>query len=191
MFGINRNALPKPAGMSPDVGRLWDRIDEAYRWSDTGARSWSTAYHLTFGIATLAATLVTALSGRTVTDSILWWRVDTWISVLSVTAAVATALGGFGGFERKWHANRISRTKLWSLRTCIEHSPTNLSASDICTKLEQILTEHDGGIIKTETPLPAQRESMAPGGATGATGAATGATGATGAAPGVTGAKGA
>lgn len=72
MFGINRNVLPKPEGMSSDMGRLWDRIDEAYRWSDTGARWWSTAYHLMFGIATLAATLVTALSGRTASEPILW-----------------------------------------------------------------------------------------------------------------------
>jgi uncharacterized membrane protein YgcG len=183
---LGRGYLGKPAGLTPPFDRLWDRADQAYKWSDKGTRSWSFAYHLVFGAATLSTALITSLSGRGEKPVIWsWLHADDLISVLSILATVLTALGAFGGFERKWRANRVTRTRLWALLTCIEHQPKDMTAEDVCEKLERILTDHDAGILSEKPPqAPAAKKpdaTAAGAGANAAAGAGAGGAGAGGA----------
>lgn len=157
---LPRSILEKPATLQdPELSRLWDRVEEAYHWHDGGSRSWSFLYNWCFGLATIASTLVTFLSGHKVeTDN--WMYDGSLLGILSIVAAVLTAIGGFGGFERKWRANRIARSRLWLLLTEIETAKP--AASDLNVRLARIVEEEDAGVLGA-TASPATTKSDKPG----------------------------
>jgi hypothetical protein len=141
-LSLQRSHLTKPEFLKdPELERLWDRVSEAYKWHDYGCRRWSRLFHWIFGTATVASTLIACLSG---------WDADPWlfpnakaitVGFLSLVAAVFTAFGAFYGLERKWHANRIARSRLWLLLTNIETG--NPPAADISKKLARIIEDED------------------------------------------------
>jgi hypothetical protein len=141
----HRSVLEKPETVQdPELSRLWDRIEEAYQWHDSGSRSWSFLYNSCFGLATVASTLVTFLSGHKV-EAGDWAFDGTLLGILSIVAAVLTAIGGFGGFERKWRANRTARSRLWLLLTEIETA--KLTTPDLNARLSRIIEEEDAGVL--------------------------------------------
>ena len=152
---FSKSRLPKPTITDPKLDRLWERINEAFRWHEKGSRRWSLAYHLAFGVATLAGAIVTFLSGQK-DEEFLGMSNGTAIGVLAMTATLLTSIGGFGGFERKWHANRIARSRLWELLTKIES--TQVDPAQICAELAKIIEEEDAGIMggKATPPPPAE-----------------------------------
>jgi hypothetical protein len=135
--------LKKPEFLKDPEARLWDRVSEAYKWHDAGCRHWSRWFHLIFGTATIASTLTACLIGVHPWD-FSWVRPvpkEYLIGALSLLAALSTAFGAFYGLERRWHANRIARSRLWLLLADIETG--NLPAADISKKLARIIEEED------------------------------------------------
>jgi hypothetical protein len=144
-LSLQRSNLTRPDFLKdPELERLWDRVSEAYEWHNIGCRRWSRLFHWIFGIATVASTLIACLSGWT-TDAHQWqsWLPNKEITIgaLSLVAAVFTAFGAFYGLERKWHANRIARSRLWLLFSDIETG--HLPAADISKKLARIIEDED------------------------------------------------
>jgi len=72
------------------------------------------------------------------------------MAVLSLLAAILAILAARGGFERKWIANRLTRSKLDLLR--IEmlgevHHPEGVKAT-----LKRIVADHDIAIVGAARP---------------------------------------
>jgi hypothetical protein len=91
----------------------------------------------------LQGTLVACLSGWNAHQGPSWLPTakEITIGALSLVAAVFTAFGAFYGLERKWHANRIARSRLWLLFSDIETG--NLPAADLSKKLARIIEDED------------------------------------------------
>ena len=66
------------------------------------------------------------------------------MAILSFVAAAFAAVAAKGGFERKWIANRITRSRLDVLRLDTLSEPEDPTA--IKDALKRIISEHDAAI---------------------------------------------
>jgi len=125
---------------------LWARISEAYSEHYVGQKAWSAAYHITFGLATVAGVVATAINGHpSVQLKFLDIGHSGLVGALTGLTTLLTAIGGFGGFERKWRANRITATRLWLLRQDLETPDPNLK--EIKANLQTYMNEHDASVL--------------------------------------------
>ncbi|PXX96669.1 DUF4231 domain-containing protein [Halomonas sp. LBP4] len=128
------------------IDQLRKEVDRLQKHHYKGQRLWSFAHHFsTFGAALLSLTVAT-LSQQDGWDaaSFIVSR-NTLIAILSLSAAILSALAARGGFERKWIANRLTRSKLDNLRLDMledVEDPTPLKE-----KLKRIISEHDSAIV--------------------------------------------
>jgi hypothetical protein len=110
----------------------------------TGQRWWSFAHHTTtFGAAILS--VVVALVAPLKDWPLSFIGKDIFIVITSMIAAILAALSARGGFERKWIANRLTRSKLDILQ--IDLLDDRADASAIKESLKRIVTEHDTAIV--------------------------------------------
>jgi hypothetical protein len=135
-----------------------------------GSKSWSCAYHVSFGVAAILSVIVATLSGKDI--SLLGLNSSQLVLLLSLAAAVLTTIGGFGGFERKWRTNRETRAALQIL--AIDSSDGNFSTADFRRRLRRIIVAHESGIMASNSlaanvlggdgPNAAQPHDQQPGG---------------------------
>ena len=67
---------------------------------------------------------------------------------LALLAAILTAITAEGGFNRKWRANRVSRSRTEQLRTLT--SDPAMDGKEIRQRLNEIIRQHDEVIIGPE-----------------------------------------
>ncbi|HZY50129.1 MAG TPA: hypothetical protein VFE64_10155, partial [Devosia sp.] len=107
-----------------------------------GSYAWSTAYHVVLGGAVLLG-LVSATWANIGID--LYLPKNTIVTLLSATASALTLIGGFGGFERKWRANRRSRAAMQKLT--ILFAADDMDLGTIRQLLFKAIDEHEGLIV--------------------------------------------
>ncbi|MDE3761832.1 hypothetical protein GOA77_13555 [Sinorhizobium meliloti] len=138
--------------MSGDLYRdaLEAFVTAAYSKANIGAIAWSVSYHVTLGLAGVLS-LVAGVLSQISFVSILSIEKKTVISIISVAAAVLTFLAGFGGFERKWQANRVYRNELEQVRLDLANPHADIAA--IREAVRQAANRHNLGIDgAAETP---------------------------------------
>lgn len=113
------------------------------RWAHWGTLGWSAAFHLFFGVSVATGILVAAISGKTVTMAEV--RVSDYVPLLALIGSMASAIGVFGGFERKWKANRITRSELDILDLRLS---SGMSLDDATKALIDIVRKHDAAIVQ-------------------------------------------
>ena len=111
-----------------------------------GQRQWSVVHHTTtFGASILSLVVVTISQLKDWTPTTP--SKDTVIAIISLLAAILAALAAKGGFERKWTANRMTRSKLDALH--LDTLDEQADASKVREKLQRIIAEHDAAITGT------------------------------------------
>lgn len=145
--------MPVPEELKPEMKRLWEQIDQRWRWNHMGSRYWSAAYHTAFGVAAVLSGIVAAISGQ---ERLLYGIINssTLISLLLLLSAVLTTVGAFAGFERKWRSNRRTRELLWILRMDCEASDASPDA--IRSRLQSIVMQHEDSMMQLDAPARAK-----------------------------------
>jgi len=122
------------------------RRDSHYK----GQRQWSFVHHTTtFGAAILSLVVVTISQTKDWTLTTL--SRDTLIALISLLAAVLATLAAKGGFERKWTANQMTRSKLDALHLDLLSDQTDLTK--VKDELKRIIAEHDAAITGTKLSI--------------------------------------
>jgi len=112
-----------------------------------GQRLWSFVHHMTaFGAVILSLSAAAISQAKDWTPSGL--ERDTLIALVSLVAASLAALTAKGGFERKWIANRMTRSQLEILELDLLGDAVDPSA--IKETLKRIIAEHDAGITSSK-----------------------------------------
>ena len=113
------------------------------RWAHRGTLCWSTAFHLFFGVSVATGIVVAAISGKNIT--VYKICISDYVPLLALVGSMASAIGVFGGFERKWKANRITRSELDILDLQIS---SGMSLDDATAALIDIVRKHDAAIVQ-------------------------------------------
>jgi hypothetical protein len=93
------------------IDRLREQVASMREHHYSGQRYWSFLHHsTTFGAAVLSLVVATIAAMKDWQLSFI--SKDALIAILSLFAAILAALAARGGFERKWMANRLTRSKL-------------------------------------------------------------------------------
>jgi hypothetical protein len=118
-------------------------------------RRWSFFHHsTTFGAVTLSlAVAAIAPLPKWPEGSI---RKDILIAVLSFIAAILAAISARGGFERKWVANRLTRSRLDILH--LDTLDGTADPSAIKETLKRIVIDHDAAIVGAACPSDQKRD---------------------------------
>ncbi|MET0528563.1 MAG: hypothetical protein ABW003_09500 [Microvirga sp.] len=122
--------------------QLADEISKRRRQADIGCRLWSTAFHLAFGISTITGVVVAAIAGKD--TMLLGIKLADFIPAIALSGSVSSAVGVFGGFERKWKANRITRDELDIL--CLKISAGENPSKEVSEYID-IVRAHDAKIL--------------------------------------------
>lgn len=130
--------------MSDIHAAMTEFVSTALSRADTGSKAWSAAYHLALGAAGILGIIVGVISQAQFSGTFLSMNKDTTITVLSLIAAVLTFLGAFGGFERKWRANRTYRFKLQQIELDLKNPGIDLAK--VREDIRAAAAEHNGGI---------------------------------------------
>ncbi|MCJ2131307.1 hypothetical protein [Methylobacterium sp. E-045] len=110
--------------------------------ADRGCRAWSTMFHLAFGISTITGVVVAAIAGK---DTQFYGvKLSDYIPLIALSGSILAAVGVFGGFERKWKANRITRNELDILYLKIKAGD---SPSKEIENYIDIVRTHDAAIL--------------------------------------------
>jgi len=130
-----------------EMTALENELMRRLKRANQGSKAWSFFYHLSFGLATVFGVTVAVISGD---KSLGGDHHGLLISILSGSAAVLTAIGGFGGFERKWRTNRRTRAALELIK--IDLSDPKSDVTDIRKHLKEIIEAHETGIMDGDRP---------------------------------------
>ena len=127
---------------------LTELIERHRRRFDIGSRSWSVAHHGSLYLAAMlsgAAALILAL------DSLrdLAFRADV-AAVFSAIAALLGTLAAAGSFQRKWQANRLSRSRMDQL--LIDVSDPAAESTRVLNELKAAIASHDRAITGRSEP---------------------------------------
>jgi uncharacterized membrane protein len=143
---------------------------ELKKWHDhfqAGSRAWSLAHHITAYGAAILSVAVGFIVQRPETWTLAGISRNSLSTWLALLAAVLATVAATGGFERKWHSNRLSRSKVDLLRLDLIEPTPDVQA--IRAELKQIITTHDRAIIgllrETEghgPPRPSEPERGGP-----------------------------
>jgi hypothetical protein len=121
---------------------------ELARWRDSfqaGSRAWSLAHHVTAFGAAIISVAVGFIIQRPESWTLAGLSRDSLSTVLALLAAVLATIAATGGFERKWHSNRLSRSKIDLLRLDLLDPTPDFQT--IRSELKLIIAAHDRAII--------------------------------------------
>lgn len=127
-----------------ETDTLKQDVNRKYRHYNRGAKLWSLTHHgVLYGsaIASASAAVIVQLQDLPVRVELSPTDLSTLLAAL---AALLATTAGVGGFERKWRANRVSRTKMELLRERLELNLIDIG--DALDKYSEILNEHDAAI---------------------------------------------
>jgi len=128
-----------------------EEVTRLQRCHYRGQRLWSFVHHFTtFGAAILCLIVATLSQQKDWEPTIFRVSRNTLIATLSLIAGVLSALAARGGFERKWTANRLTRSKLYQLSLDMlgnVDSPLMFKET-----IKRIIAEHDAAIVGTTIP---------------------------------------
>jgi hypothetical protein len=119
-------------------------VNKKRRHFNIGAKLWSLAHHsVLFGsaLASASAAVIVQLQDVPIRMTLSPTDLSTLLAALAALLATAAAVGGF---ERKWLANRASRTKMEVLQERLKANLVDISAA--VHEYSEILKEHDAGI---------------------------------------------
>lgn len=118
-------------------------VQAAYQKANTGSMLWSASYHIALGLAGILG-LVAGVMSQATFGSILGIERKSVITIISLVAAVLTFAAGFGGFQRKWQANRVYRNELEQVRIDLANPHADIAA--IREAVRQAAAKHNLGI---------------------------------------------
>ena len=124
---------------------LTTMVERKYNEYRSGAKSWSGVYHGCLFISIIASAVATLFLKLEILKNT--YQSDIAAS-LALLAAILTAMTAEGGFNRKWRANRVSRSLTEQLRT--DTSDPAIDGAQIRKRLNEIIRRHDEGIIGPE-----------------------------------------
>jgi hypothetical protein len=128
------------------IDQLREEVTQLIERHYKAQRLWSFAHHFsTFGAAVLSLTVATLSQKDGWDDATFMVSRNALIAILSLMAAILSALAARGGFERKWIANRLTRSKLDSLR--IDMLEDTEDTAPLRERLKRIIAEHDSAIL--------------------------------------------
>jgi hypothetical protein len=143
---------------------------ELKKWHDhfqAGSRAWSLAHHITAYGAAILSVAVGFITQRPEAWTFLGVGKNDLSTGLALLAAVLATVAATGGFERKWHSNRLSRSKVDLLRLDLIDPKPDLQA--IRVELKQIIMIHDRAVMgllrETEgqgPPRPSEQDRGSP-----------------------------
>lgn len=126
------------------IEQLQAEIARRQRHHYSAQRRWSFVHHsTTFGAAILSLVVVTIAPLKEWPFGFV--SKDIFIASISLLAAILAGLSARGGFERKWIANRLTRSKLDILQ--LDMLDAGADASSIKDTLKRIVVEHDAAIV--------------------------------------------
>lgn len=164
LYKIHRRRYADVSDTTMTNEQLASEITKRRKQADRGCRAWSTAFHLAFGISTISGVVVAAIAGKNI--SVCGINLSDYVPLIALLGSILSAAGVFGGFERKWKANRITRNELdiLSLKIAAGENP-----SDKVQEYIDIVRTHDAAILndsfKLEKPFQpgeAKRETLVP-----------------------------
>lgn len=130
------------------IDELKAEIEKQRKWHYAGQRQWSFAHHTTtFGAAILSLVVVAISQAKDWTPSGL--SRDSLIALISLVAAILAVLASKGSYERKWIANRMTRSKLDALR--LDLLDDQVDPISIKDSLKRIIAEHDVAITGSKS----------------------------------------
>jgi hypothetical protein len=126
------------------IDQLREQVTVMRQHHYSAQRYWSFLhYATTFGAAILSLIVATIAPLRD--WQFAWISKDALIAGLSLVAAILATLAARGGFERKWIANRLTRSKLDLLALDLLDEKSNVG--EIKDTLKRIIAEHDAAIV--------------------------------------------
>lgn len=120
-------------------------VDKKYNEYRSGAKSWSGIYHGCLFVSIIASAVATLFLKLDFLKNP--YQSDVAAS-LALLAAILTGMTAEGGFNRKWRANRVSRSLTEQLKT--DTSDPAIDGGYIRKRLNEIIRQHDEGIIGPE-----------------------------------------
>ena len=126
-------------------GELIALVDKKYNEYRSGAKSWSGIYHGCLFSSIIASAVATLFLKLEILKNT--YQSDIAAS-LALLAAILTAMTAEGGFNRKWRANRVSRSRTEQLKT--DTSDPAIDGADVRKRLNEIIRQHDEVIIGPE-----------------------------------------
>ena len=129
----------------PGEFNLTSEVESRYFWAEVGARCWSTAYHAS-GTLSILVSAAAAFIAAANPDGLSGTQVGL-IAALSGAAAALTTISTFAGFQRKWRANRDTRTALYEVRL---HLAKEGETPALLAKFCKIMEDHDRAISGAE-----------------------------------------
>jgi hypothetical protein len=121
---------------------------ELKKWRDgfqAGSKAWSLAHHVTAYGAAILSVAVGFIVQRPETWTLGGISRDSLSTCLALLAALLATIAATGGFERKWHSNRLSRSKVDLLELDLLDPSPDFRA--IRAELKLIIASHDRAII--------------------------------------------
>src|SRR6266404_1799368 len=128
-----------------EKAELKTMVESKYDEYRSGAKSWSGIYHGCLFASIIASSVATLFLKLEILKNT--YQSDIAAS-LALLAAILTAMTAEGGFNRKWRANRVSRSLTEQLRT--DTSDPAIDGAQIRKRLNEIIRRHDEGIIGPE-----------------------------------------
>jgi hypothetical protein len=136
------------------MDKLEKEIQKRKKWAYQGQRQWSFIQHATtFGASILSLSVVAITQVKNWDEIFKDTKVpdkDFSIVIVSLLAAILSSFATIGGFERKWAANRMTRSKLDELSLDLDIDDSNVKAKEIKEKLQKIIREHDEQITQSK-----------------------------------------
>lgn len=126
------------------------QVENWFHWSSRGSKTWSCLHHATYALASVLSLIVAfilQLPGADGGDP--GFDANLWGGVLALTAAILSTVSGNAGFERKWKANRLTRSKVNQLKIDLTEPAPDYAA--IRKTLKTIIGEHNRAILGQET----------------------------------------
>jgi hypothetical protein len=127
--------------MPIDTNRLKTDLKKWRNRFQYGSVFWGMAHHITAYGTALLSIFVVVIVQRPNTWTLWGLGKDDFSVWLALFAALLAVVAAMGGFERKWHSNRLSRSSIDLLR--LELLDPNPNVEAICSALKQIITKHD------------------------------------------------
>jgi hypothetical protein len=126
------------------TGTLSKDVKQKCKRFNRGAKMWSLAHHgVLFGsaIASASAAVIVQLQDVPIRVPLSPTDLSTLLAALAALLATTAAVGGF---ERKWRANRVSRTRMELLRERLEANVIDIEKA--LDEYSCILNKHDAAI---------------------------------------------
>lgn len=145
--------MPEATGSLPfctsgggGMSKFEENLAEKLAYARKGAKLWSVAYHGSGFMALATSTAASFVATANFTSPTP--NKAAWVAGLAGMAALLNAASALGGFARKWHTNRSTRTALERIQRELD---SGKPAEPLQERFEKVLEQHDVGIIGTGT----------------------------------------